>query len=121
MRIAAESTWSYTSEDQRGYHYADGTPLKGDNEEEMSFTDDREPWKDFDLAKGRVFLVTIDEDGAARVRQLENVTIPKSVLGTDDTRKSEEGVARVIDWWLSVDLELSEVKTDSPPKQGPKQ
>lgn len=106
----------YTVEDQRGSYSADGTPLVGNNAEEMSFCLGREPWIDFDLAKGRVFLVTIDEDGSAHVRQLESVTIPQSVLGADDGRKSEEGVARVVDWLLTVNLDLSEVKPDSPMK-----
>ncbi len=101
---------SYISSDARGYHYADGTPLKGDNEEEMSFTDDRQPWKDFDLAKGRVFLATIDEEGATSVRQLENVTIPKSVLGAAEGRKIEQVVGRVVKWWLNVNPDQSGAK-----------
>jgi hypothetical protein len=95
----------YTVRDQRESYNADGTALQGDNIETMSFLLDRDPWIDFNLAKGRVFLATIDSGGSARVKQLEHVTIPKSVLGADDARRSENGIAGVVHIWSKVNCD----------------
>jgi hypothetical protein len=94
----------YTNEIEYWYRAKEGvaTDLHVGYSEEMAFfLDEMVAQNDFDLKKGRVFLVAFDAGkGKTRVRQLQiDIFDPKTITADNGKECIDKKIAGVVSWW----------------------